>query len=126
MEKIVHKGRLVALRVRRFPNGTRGLTSPKDALQLLSQKRAKGHIVVPHRHIPKKRTTRLLQEGLVVIKGKLRVDLYDEQKNCFRRFLVRTSEAVVLLGVAHAIHFLEDSLVYEFKNGPFIDDKQFL
>ncbi len=126
MEEILHQGVRVAIRVRAFKSGTHGLTAQNDALQLLTQRRSKGHVVLPHRHLPKRRTTALLQEGLIVIKGRIRVDLYDKAGKCFRRFFVKAGESAVLLGVAHAVHFLEDSLVYECKNGPFIQDKIFL
>ncbi|MSU55771.1 MAG: hypothetical protein EXS51_00465 [Candidatus Taylorbacteria bacterium] len=126
MDNIFLGKKLVAIHVKRFKDGTHGVTDPKQALQLLTQKRAKGHIVVPHLHLPKERVTKVLQEGLIVISGKLRIDLYDAKKQCFRSFLVKSGEAAVLLGVAHAVHFLEETLLYEFKNGPYLDDKKFL
>mgnify|MGYP001571634378 CR=1 FL=1 len=92
----------------------------------MTLKRAKGDVAKAHRHIPKKRVTRVLQECLIVIKGTIRYDLFDTKKKCFKRVLVRAGEAMLILGVAHSVHFLEDSLVYELKNGPFIDDKEFI
>ena len=88
--------------------------------------RPKGHIGKAHRHVPKTRSTEVLQECLIVVKGKIRYDLFDERGKCFREVLVQPGEAMLILGVAHAVHFLEDSLVYELKNGPFIDDKEFM
>ncbi|MDO8594538.1 MAG: hypothetical protein Q7R93_03415 [bacterium] len=123
MDKIFHNGKLVAVRVRRFQDGIVPATGESDPLQLLTQKRPKGHVVKPHTHTPKKRVTALLQEGLIVIKGKIRVDLYGSDKKCFRKLMVKEGEAIVFFGIPHAVHFLEDSLAYEVKNGPFIDDK---
>ena len=127
MDKIFLGSKLVAVRVRRFPNAhTTAVSSPGGALQLLLMKRAKGSIARAHRHIHKKRVTKLLQECLIVIKGKIRYELFDAKNRCFRRVLVRPGEAMLILNVAHAVSFLEDSLVYELKNGPFLDDKKFL
>lgn len=124
MEEFFIAGKRVAIRVRQFKDGSVPVTAPSDALQLLTIKRRKGEVVVPHRHLPRKRVTKILQEGLVVMSGRIRVDLYDRaQKKCVRRIVVRKGEAIVLLGVPHAVHFLEDSLVYESKNGPFVEDK---
>lgn len=126
MDKIYLQRKLVAIRVRRFPDGTHPVTLPDGALQLITMTRAKGDRAKAHRHIPKKRVTNLLQECLIVIKGKIRYDLFDAPGMCFRRVIVRPGEAMLILDVAHAVHFLEDSLVYELKNGPFMEDKAFL
>lgn len=127
MDKIFLKNKLVAIRVRRFPNAkTAPMSSPDGALQLMTMKRAKGDVARAHRHIPKRRVTRLLQECLIVIKGRIRCDLFDANGKCFRKAIVRPGEAMLILDAVHAVHFLEDSLVYELKNGPFINDKKFL
>ncbi len=126
MDKILLNEKLVAVRVHDFPDGTNPVSSPDGALQLMTMKRPKGHIAKAHRHIPKERTTKTLQECLIVVKGKIRYDLFDETGKCFKEVEVGKGEAMLILGVAHAVHFLEDSLVYELKNGPFIDDKEFM
>ena len=127
MDKIYLNKRLVAIRVHRFPNAkTMPASSPDGALQLLTMQRPKGDIARAHRHIPKKRVTKLLQECLIVIKGKIRYDLFDGKGKCFKKVIVKKGEAMLILNVPHEVRFLEDSLVYELKNGPFIDDKKFI
>lgn len=126
MDKILENGKVVAIRVRRAPRGVAPVTAPTDALQLLTINRKKGEIVNPHRHLPHRRVTNLLQECLMVVRGRIRVVLYDGAGRVFQRVVVRGGEALILLGVAHAVHFLEDSLVYETKNGPFVEDKEYL
>ena len=127
MDKIFLGSKLVAIRVRKFPDAkTTPMSSPDGALQLLTLKRVKGDEVKAHRHIPKRRVTKLLQECVIVIKGKIRYDLFDTKGKCFKKVLVKKGEAMLILDVPHAVHFLEDSLVYELKNGPFINDKEFL
>lgn len=126
MDKIYLQNKLIAIRVRRFSDGVIPLSSPDGALQLMTIKRPKGHVARLHRHIPRQRMTRILQECLIVIKGRIRYDLFDKKGKCFRRVVVRPGEAILILDVAHAVHFLGDSLVYELKNGPYIDDKKYL
>lgn len=126
MDKIFLNKKLITIRVRTFPDGTNPVSSPDGALQLMTMKRPKGHVARAHRHIPRKRVTNVLQECLIVIKGKIRYDLFDAKGKCFKKVVVKGGEAMLILGAAHAVHFLEDSLVYELKNGPFIDDKQFI
>ena len=123
MDKIFLEEKLVAIHVRSFPQGTTPVSSPLDALQLLTMKRKKGETAKLHRHIPKRRVTEVLQECLIVITGKVRYDFFDVEKRCFKKVFVRSGEAILILGVAHEVHFLEDSEVYELKNGPYIEDK---
>lgn len=126
MDKIFLGGKLVAIRVRRFPDGTSPVSSPDGALQLLTMTRPKGHIVKAHRHVPKTRVTKMLQECLVVMRGKIRYDLFDAKGKCFKKVIVKAGEAILILGIGHAVQFLEDTVAFELKNGPFIDDKQFI
>lgn len=127
IEKVFLGEKLVAVHVRGFPDAkVMPISSEDGALQLMTMKRAKGDIAKAHRHIPKKRETNILQECLIVIKGSVRYDLFNEAGKCFKEVLLEAGEAMLILGVGHAVHFLEDSLVYELKNGPFIDDKEFI
>jgi cupin fold WbuC family metalloprotein len=127
MDRLFFGKKLVAVRVRRFPNApTTSVSAPESALQLLLMRRAKGSVARAHRHIPQERKTDVLQECIVVVKGKLRYDFFDDAGKFFRGVEVAAGEAMLVLGVAHAVEFLEDSLVYELKNGPFIEDKKFL
>ncbi len=126
MDKIFLNKKLVAIRVRRAPRGVSSVTPPTEALQLLTIRREKGETVRPHRHVPRKRITRVLQECLMVVRGRIRVELYDGAGRVFRAVTICGGEALILLGVPHAVHFLEDSFVYETKNGPFREDKEWL
>ena len=128
MQKIFLGKKLVAIKasLQSVRDGTHPLSLPDGALQLMTMKRAKGYVAKAHRHIPAKRETKLLQECLVVIKGKIRCDLYDAHTRCFKRVTVKAGEAMLILDTAHEVCYLEDTLAYELKNGPFIDDKRFI
>ena len=41
------------------------------------------------------------------------------------KVIVKEGEAM-LIDTAHEVRYLEDTLAYELKNGPFIDDRNFL
>lgn len=127
-EQIFLGKKLVALKtsLTRVKDGTHPVSSHGDALQIMTMKRPKSYVAKAHRHIPKRRVTKLLQECLIVVKGKVRFDLFDSHGKLFKKVLVREGEAMLVLEVAHEVHYLEDTLAYELKNGPFIDDKRFL
>jgi hypothetical protein len=58
--------------------------TPDDfSQQLAYMNHSAGHEIVPHEHNPVSREVNLTQEVLVVRKGKLRVDFYDDE----RRFM---------------------------------------
>lgn len=128
MDKIFLGDKLAALRicVSKCRRGSHPISEPSAALQVLTLKHPKGHFVRPHQHIPKKRVTRILQECLVVIRGKIRIELFDSKNRCAKGFFVNSGEAAVLFGAPHALRYLEDTEIIEVKNGPFIDDKKFL
>ena len=126
MDKIYLGKKLIAVRVRKFPDGTKPVSAQNGALQLLTMTRPKGHLVKVHRHVPQKRVTKVLEECLIVIKGKIRYDLFDGRGKCFKKVIVKEGEAMLILGIGHAVHFLEDTVAFELKNGPFVDDKKFL
>ncbi|MCR4276194.1 MAG: hypothetical protein NUV90_02325 [Candidatus Parcubacteria bacterium] len=124
MEKILHNGKLVALKINAFADGSIPMTSPEEALQVMTLKHPKGRHVTPHRHVPHRRETNVLQECLVVISGKLRISFFENDEEAFTHVDIAAGEACLTLSGAHGVEFLEDSEVIEVKNGPFIDDKE--
>ncbi|MDO8522310.1 MAG: hypothetical protein Q7S08_03420 [bacterium] len=126
MEKILHKGKLVAIRIKSMPAGSVPMTPPEGAIQVLTLKHKKGASAEPHTHRAHKRVTHTLQECLVVISGLVRVSLYDGKGKAFRRFRVAAGETCVILSGIHGVEYLKNSEVIEIKNGPFIDDKKML
>ena len=129
METILHKDKIIALKIssHSMGEGVQPLNSPEDALQVLTHKRAKGSVVVPHAHAPHKRETHTLQEFLVVLRGKIRISFFDEGDNTMHTYIdLSQGEACITLHGPHGVEFLEDSEVIEIKNGPYFDDKKLL
>lgn len=90
----------------------------------------KGKDLRSHLHIPNERVAERTHETIVILSGKVRVDLYDEQKKLFHREELSAGDIGIILKVGHGYHILEDNTkVVEVKNGPFISvekDKVFL
>ncbi|OGH11566.1 MAG: hypothetical protein A3B38_02030 [Candidatus Levybacteria bacterium RIFCSPLOWO2_01_FULL_36_13] len=123
MEKIAYKNNLIALRLKKIKNGVMSFTEPSEPIQLVTHKRSLGEYTKAHLHSPKKRTTNKLQECLVLIKGKIKIDLYNSEKKYFKSIFISAGEAVIFVSGGHGVHILEDSEIIEIKNGPFIEDK---
>lgn len=123
MEKIIYNNTLIAIRFKEFKDGAIPLTDPLEPLQLLVHKRPKGKHTPAHTHLPKKRVTEKLQECLVVIKGKIRIDLYGPDKKNFKYIFLSAGEVIILMNGGHSVHLVKESEIIEIKNGPFVEDK---
>lgn len=123
MEKIIHNNNLIAIRIKKLKKGITPLSNPYEPLQLVLHKRSSGEYTKPHSHAPKRRVTEKLQECLVVIKGKIKIDFYTSEKRKFKSIFLLPGETVVFMSGGHGVHILKDSEIIEIKNGPFIEDK---
>lgn len=126
MEKIFYKGILIGICISSFPNGSVPHTEPNEGLGLLTLKHPKGTYLKAHVHLPKKRITNRLQECFIVRRGKVRVDLYGPDKKFFKYIYLKEGETFIALNGGHGFHFLENSELWETKNGPFREDKVFI
>ena len=123
MEKFFFKKTLVAVKFTKINEGSNPLTDPDQSLQLVTLKHPRGSYLKAHMHKPQKRITRSLQECLIVKKGKIRLDLYSPTKILFKKTHLKEGQALILLNGGYGIHLVEDSELFEIKNGPFIVDK---
>jgi len=126
MTNIRYKNKLVGILLRSFPKGSIPHTDGKEALQLVTLKHPKGKYLVAHRHKPKKRIIKTLQECLIVTKGKIGIDLYGSDGKNFKKFktiTLKKGDVFILLNGGYGIHVLEDAEMVELKNGPFVEDK---
>ena len=122
-EKIFVGKKLVGIKIKSLSSGSTPMTEDDGALQVLTLKHAKGESVAPHYHRDTKRVTQTLQECLVVLKGRICVDIFDRKKQPARRVLVRAGESYIVLAGTIGVRYLADSEVIEVKNGPFKNDK---
>jgi hypothetical protein len=123
MEYFKYKNILVALRIRTFTNGSIPLTQPQEPLQLVTLKHPKGKYLKAHLHTPKKRTTAVLQECLIVRKGKVKIDLYTMEQTFIKHIFLHEGDVFILVCGGYGITVLKDCELIEVKNGPFIEDK---
>ena len=126
MEKIFYNNTLIAIRIKNFKNGIIPLTDPTQPLQIIAHKRNVGSHTKAHTHKPMERTTQSLQECLVVLKGKIKVDFYTPAQKLFKYIYVSAGQTIIFMNGGHAVHILEDTKLIEIKNGPFIEDRIFI
>ena len=100
--------------------------TPNDFSQQLGyMKRSKGYKVDPHIHNSVSREIMLTQEVLFIKSGKVRVDLYDDQKKYYESRILNCGDIILLANSGHGIVVLEESEIIEVKQGPYLekDDK---
>lgn len=106
--------------------GTFPVTDPSWALQLLLMKRKRGHVVVKHVHKKIRKVTKQPQEAIVVMKGAVEASIFDRKGKIIAKKNVSSGQCLLIVDGAHEIKITKDSLIYAFKDGPYIDDKIFL
>tara|TARA_R100001129_G_scaffold173245_2_gene144511 strand:+ start:109 stop:525 length:417 start_codon:yes stop_codon:yes gene_type:complete len=101
-------------------------------IQCATLKMEKGKTFPPHKHIKKDRRHKeqIAQESWVIIKGSVKCKLYDIDDSLIAEPILRPGDASFTLYGGHTYEILEnDTLVYEYKTGPYEGqklDKEFI
>jgi len=122
IEKITHNKKLYALIVRKYrrpQNGINFFTPDHFSQQLGFMKHGKNHTIKPHYH--KKRLTKILitTEIILIVKGILRVDFYNEKQKYIFSKLLKKNQIIMLMHGGHGFKVIKDVEMLEFKQGPF-------
>ena len=109
----------------------RDLVGDDSFIQLSAMNMKKGHTFRPHQHIWKPGEKEVIaQESWVVIKGSVECNLMDTDGTTLDKPILKPGDCSVTLGGGHTYLILEDdTLVYEYKTGPYKgqkNDKTFL
>ena len=128
IEKIFHKKKLLALIVRGKYRKKKGVTffTPNESTQQFGyMKHKKKYIIKPHFH--KKKLTKILYttEVLLILKGILRVDFYNNHKKYLFSKVLKKKDIIMLVHGGHGFKVLNDVEMLEIKQGPYklIKDK---
>ena len=122
LEEINQKGKSLAIIFRNYirVKGTKFFTEHINPFQVGIQYRKKGDHVIPHTHkINSPIIVNEIQEILFIQKGKIRLTLYSEKKEIIARKILTSGDAVLLLRGPHHVDFLEDTKIFELKQGPY-------
>ena len=126
IERIEHKGRLVAIIVKKkfSKEGLTFVTEDNFALQLGIHMQKKGYLSKPHKHLKFSKLENLeAQEVLFVEKGKVKIGLYDDNGKKIKDINVGNGD-IVVLNSGHSVECLNDSKFIEVKQGPYRGQKE--
>ena len=126
IEKIYHKKKLYALIVRAKFRNKKGINffTPVDTNQQFGyMKHDKGHLIKPHKH--KKRATKIFYttEVIILFKGSLRVDFYDQRQKYLFSKIIREKDIIMLVHGGHGFKVLKKVEMIEVKQGPYSLEK---
>ena len=122
IEKVIHKKKLFALIVRskfRKKTGINFFTDNNATQQFGYMKHRKNYVIKPHKH--NQRLTKILTttEVIILFKGILRVDFYDNKKIYLFSKKIFGEDIIMLLNGGHGFKVLNDVEMLEVKQGPY-------
>ena len=102
--------------------GIHFFTSNELSQQLGYMNHPAGKKIEPHVHNPVSRNVLYTQEVLIIKKGQLRVDFYDDDKNFLESRYLNAGDIILLATGGHGFEVLEDIEMIEVKQGPYFGD----
>tara|TARA_R110002051_G_scaffold49557_1_gene96683 strand:+ start:819 stop:1229 length:411 start_codon:yes stop_codon:yes gene_type:complete len=112
--------------------GRNNIIPEDNFIQCSTLKMEKGKTFPPHKHITKDRhyPKQIAQESWIVIKGSVKCKFYDIDNKIIAKPILKAGDASFTLYGGHTYEILEDdTIVYEYKTGPYEGqklDKEFI
>jgi hypothetical protein len=121
-ESIEAQGRVLAFVIRADaePSKTTFVTSPDMNFQAGLIVHPAGYTIPRHRHPPNRREVVGTAEALLIRRGRCRVDFYDTKADPIATRELIAGDVLVLLAGGHGFKMLEDTVMMEIKQGPYI------
>jgi len=123
VEKIYQGKKLIAMIFRSYlqVKDVEFFTDDTNPFQLGAHDRKKGVSLRPHVHtVTKPLTIKSIQEWLFIPEGKVRVVLYTKKGEVLYRKILTAGDSILLMEGGHGVEFLEDSKIFEIKQGPYL------
>lgn len=125
IENITYHDQLLALIIsHRFNEpGIHFFTPNELSQQLAYMHHPVGKVIPPHVHNPVPREVQYTQEVLLIKKGKLRVDFYNNQQQYLESRILEDGDVILLVTGGHGFEVLEEIEMIEVKQGPYVGDQ---
>ena len=122
---IIHNGEVFAMILPgdfRRP-GISFFTPPHFSQQLAYIQHPDGYVIQPHIHQPIDRQVTFTNEVLLLRKGRMRVDFYDEDRNYLISHVLSAGDVILLVRGGHGFEVLEAAEMIEVKQGPYAAER---
>ncbi|MBE7704858.1 MAG: hypothetical protein E7Z90_03480 [Cyanobacteria bacterium SIG29] len=128
IKNFYYKNKQIALVIKNsYSNeGIKFFTQDDSAQQIAYMSHPKNAVIKAHIHNKVQRKVSHTQETLIIKKGKLRLDLYSQEKEYIESTILETGDIVFLAYGGHGLKCLEDVSMIEVKQGPYlgVNDKE--
>jgi len=120
-EQITKSDQILAIIIKNdYSNKGISFFTPDDfSQQLAYMNHFKGDIIQPHIHNIVKREILDTKEIIFIKKGKIRVDFYSDKNIYFCSRILETGDIILLASGGHGFEMLEDTEMFEVKQGPY-------
>ena len=121
VETVEHAGQVfcIVIRATPWPTQTEFYTPNDYNLQMGKVVYPAGGAIPRHSHRPVTRTVTGTSEVLVVQKGRMFIDLYDDDNTLVATREMAAGDAVALVSGGHGFRLIEDTVLLEVKQGPY-------
>ena len=130
IDRIIQGEQVFAIVLRRgfSTPGVHFFTPGEFSQQLGMLVHKKGKVVDRHRHKHVRREIQRTQEVLVVLEGKVKIEIYNDEREMLKILILKAGDAVLLAAGGHRVKVLEEAKLIEVKQGPyagFVDKEYF-
>jgi len=124
IEKIIYDDQLLSIIIRRNYSqpGINFFTPNHFSQQLAYMQHPAGKVIEPHLHNIVPREVIFTQEVLILKRGRLRVDFYDENKRYLESRVLGAGDVILLAFGGHGFEALDEIEMIEIKQGPYAGD----
>ncbi len=81
--------------------------------------RQEGDVIPRHFHRPIERTLVGTTEVLLVLKGQVAVDFYDDDKTAIAERILNEGDLIIIVAGGHGFRMLSEAVMLEIKQGPY-------
>lgn len=102
--------------------GIHFFTPGEFSQQLAYMHHPAGHEIQPHIHNHIERRVQYTQEVLLIRRGRLQVDFYDDNREFYRSEILGAGDLILLAAGGHGFKVLEEVEMIEVKQGPYLGE----
>jgi mannose-6-phosphate isomerase-like protein (cupin superfamily) len=103
--------------------GIHFFTSNDLSQQLAFMRHPAGKVIDPHVHNPVSRNVHFTQEVLLIKRGRLRVDFYNDAQEYLESRILEEGDVILLATGGHGFEVIEEVEMIEVKQGPYAGDQ---
>ena len=125
IEKIIHNNEILAIHISKnyTSEGIEFFTPDEFPQQIGYMNRKKGYLIDPHIHNKVERKVHYSTEVLFIKKGLVRIDFYNNDKQYLESRNLSSGDIILLVSGGHGFEMLENSEIYEIKQGHYVGEK---